>query len=476
MTRAIFVLGLVAALTFAARSFLPDTTTLTGSGAALAFGFLLLAALQTGHIFHGLRLPHLTGFILCGAIFGPEVLGLLTKAMIQDLSLVKRVAVGLIALTAGCELNFKKLRPKLRSIGFIASFGLFLAAICLFAFFFVVSSRIEFTKSMTVPQRTVVALILSNVLAALSPSVVMGILSETKADGPVSELTLSIVVLADLAIAITFSFSDSAARAAFPVLGAESSIFGELAIHILGSIVAGIAVGTIFAIYIRRVALRVGLFVFAVAFVVAEAGNAMHLDPLLIGLSAGLLLENVSPIGGHEVIRETEAAAMPTFAVFFAVIGAEVHLHAFFAVAPFAVGAALTRAFGMYTGGRIGGRLAGLDPAIARRVPLGMLPQAGIAIGLANLVKDSFPGWGEGAATLLLGTVLVNEMLGPIIFRSALSAAGEIGKKVDLGHAGRPSFASSPSGAASDPGVQSADSVIARYGSMPSDPDTDARG
>ena len=444
MTRAIFVLSLVAALTFAARSFLTDGTMLTGSGAALAFGFLLLAALQTGHIFHGLRLPHLTGFILCGAIFGPEVLGLLTKPMIADLSLVKNVAVGLIALTAGCELNFAKLRPKLKSIGFISTCGLVLAGICLFLFIFGVSTRLEFMNGFTQVQRAVVSLICANVLMALSPSVIMGILSETKSEGPLSELCLSIVVLADLAVAVTFSFSDSMARAAFPVAGVESSIFGELAVHILGSIVAGVGVGTIFAIYIKRVALRIGLFVFAVAFVVAEAGSAMHLDPLLIGLSAGLFLENVSPVGGHKVIQETEAAAMPTFAVFFAVIGAEVHLHAFLKVAPNAVGAALSRAFGMYVGGRAGGKLAGLDKEVARRVPLGMFAQAGIAIGLANLIKDSFPLWGAGAATLLLGTVLVNEMFGPVIFRGALAAAGEIGRKLDLAATGRPSLVSLP--------------------------------
>lgn len=446
MTRATLVLILVAALSFAARSFLADTTTLTGSGATLAFGFLLLAALQTGHIFHGLKLPHLTGFILCGAIFGPEVLGLLTKPMIQDLSLVKKVAVGLIALTAGCELNFKKLAPKMKSIGLISTVGLLCGCLCLFTFFFAVSGKLEFMDGLTLGQRAVVAMVCANVLAAMSPSVVMGILSETKAEGPLSELCLSIVVLADLAIAISFSFSDSAARAAFPIAGAEASIFGELAIHIFGSIVAGLLVGLIFAVYIKRVALRVGLFVFAVAFVVAEAGSALHLDPLLVGLSAGLFLENVSPVGGHVVIKETEAAAMPTFAVFFAVIGAEVHLHAFMHVAVFAIGAAVARGVGIYAGARLGGKLAGVDPALARRVPLGMLPQAGIAIGLANIVKDSFPGWGEGAATLLLGTVVVNEMLGPVIFRGALVAAGEVGKKVDLGHAGRPSFVSTPHG------------------------------
>ena len=119
MTRAVFLLALLIALTFAARSFTPGGEVPGGAGTALAFGFLLLAALQSGHIFHALKLPHLTGFLLCGAVFGPELLGLLTPKMVGDLALVKRVAVGLIALLAGCELNFKALKPRMKSIGLV---------------------------------------------------------------------------------------------------------------------------------------------------------------------------------------------------------------------------------------------------------------------------------------------------------------------------------------------------------------------
>jgi hypothetical protein len=72
-----------------------------------------------------------------------------------------------------------------------------------------------------------------------------------------------------------------------------------------------------------------------------------------------------------------------------------------------------------------------------------MFPQAGIAIALANIVKESFRGWGEDAGTLLLATVVVSEMVGPVLFRAALVAAGEVGKK-DLGAVGRPSHASIP--------------------------------
>lgn len=435
MIRAIIVLCLVIGITFAARSFLPSGVTLTGSGAALAFGFLLLAALQTGHIFHALKLPHLTGFLLCGAIFGPQVLDLITEPMLKDLGLVKNVAVGLIALTAGCELNFRTLRPRIKSIGAVASLGILFSFIVLFSATFLAArylshvAGLTFFAGKTIAQQAVISLVIANVLIALSPAVVMGILSETRAQGPLSELCLSIVVLADLVVAISFAFSDSAVRAAFPDLGGNSSVFGALAVHILGSIAVGAFIGLVFALYIQRVALRIGLFVFAVCFVVAEAGTSLHLDPLLVGLSAGLFLENVSPVSGHEVIQQTEVAAMPIFAVFFAVIGAEVHLDAFLAVAPFAIAAAASRALGIFTGARLGARLAHVNPAIARRVPFGMFPQAGIALALAGLVKRSFPPWGEAASTLLLGTIVVNESMGPVLFRLALARAGEIGKR-----------------------------------------------
>lgn len=426
MTRAMILLALIAALSFAARSFAPGGAIQAGSGAVLAFGFLLLAAVQTGHVFHGLRLPHLTGFILCGAVFGPEVLGLLTHEMVSDLTLVKKVAVGLIALNAGCELNFKALRPRLKGIGAVSAAGLLCASLLLFGLFAWLTQRLPFTREMTEAQRLVVALVCANVLTALSPAVVMGIISETRARGPLTELALSIVVLADLAIVVSFSLTGSIVGRVFPEAGHAAGLGGLIA-HVFGSIGAGLAIGAVFALYIRRVGRRVGLFVFGVSFVVAEAGGALHLDPLLTGLTAGLFLENVSPVSGHEVIRHTHPAAMPTFAVFFAVVGAEVHLATFFGVAGWAVLAALVRGIGLTAGARLGARLSGLEPELGRRIPFGMYPQAGIAIGLANLVREQFRPWGEAASMLLLGTIVVNEMIGPVLFRSALVRAGEVG-------------------------------------------------
>ncbi len=441
MIRSVFVIALVTMVAFAARSFLPRTVTLTGSGAALAFGFLLIAAVEVGRVFHKLKLPHLTGFILCGAVFGPEMLGLITPAMVSDLGLVKKVAVGLIALLAGCELNLRALKPKLASIAWISAFYLPITIIALFLLLMCLLPFMPFAASMSLGQRAAVALLCANVLAALSPAVVIGILSETRSSGPLSSLAMSIVVLADLLIVLTFSGAGAVAQSLFPD-PAAGSVLATLGMHILGSIVVGVGVGALLAVYIRRIRLRIGLFVFATLFVVAEAGSAFHLDPLLTGLSAGLFLENVSPVSGHEVIRHTEPASMPTFAVFFSVVGAEVHLHAFLSVAPFAIAAALLRGGAIYGGARLGARMAGLGPDLQRSIPFGMLPQAGIAIGLANLVKQTYAGWGQAASTLILGTVVINELVGPVLFRVALARAGEIGRSVEPTQAARPAHAS----------------------------------
>ncbi|MBI2894744.1 MAG: sodium:proton exchanger [Deltaproteobacteria bacterium] len=428
MTRATILLALLAVLSFAARSFLPPGSEAAGSGAALAFGFLLLAAIQAGHVLKPLGMPQLTGFILCGAVFGPEILGLITPPMVHDLTVVKRVAVGLIALTAGCELNLRSLLPRMRSIVSVGAGALLMAFTLVFLLLLVLSFWLPFTRGFDAGQRVVVSLVCATVLTALSPAVVMGIISETRSKGPLTELALSIVVLADLVIVVTFSLTESAVRWSFPGEGGPGG-WGALAAHVGGSIAAGVAVGTIVWLYVWRVGVKIGLFIFGVCFVVAEAGGALHLDPLLVGLSAGLFLENVSPVSGHEVIRHTEPAAMPTFAVFFAVVGAEVHLRLFLAVAGWAVLLAVVRATGLLVGCRVGARLSRLDPDLARRIHTGMLPQAGISLGLANLIAEQFPPWGEGAATLLLGTILVSQLVGPIVFRSALARAGEIGKR-----------------------------------------------
>ena len=120
---------------------------------------------------------------------------------------------------------------------------------------------------------------------------------------------------------------------------------------------------------------------------------------------------------------------MPVFAVFFAVAGAGLHWDVFKSVAPIALVLALVRAAALYIGGSIGMALGAVPAAQRRTIPFGLLSQSGVAIGLSILVAKHFAGWGERASMCLLGAVMLNELIGPVLFRVALLRSGEAGKR-----------------------------------------------
>jgi len=427
--RAVMLLAIVVILIGAARSFLPQETSLVGSGGALAFGFVLLAALQSGTIFGSLRLPRLTGYLMCGFIAGPSVLNLVTEGMVHDLKLVNGVAIGLIALSAGGELNFKRLRPRLRAILSVGAVSLLLAIIFISGACFLLSAQLPFMAGMSVFHRCVVSLTMGVVLSALSPTVVLALIAETGSEGPISETVLGIVVLADLAIVVSFAGANALANAVFGSVDGGGGGAGELMIHIFGSMGVGAILGLVLTFYLKTIAQRVALFVFGICFLCAEAGTRLHLDPLLMCLTAGLFLENATDIAGAKLVHDIESASMPVFAVFFAVAGAGLHWDAFKRVAYIAVILAIVRAVALLIGSRIGMALGRVPPEHRKIIPYGTLSQSGIAIGLCVLLAKHFAGWGEQASACLLGAVMLNELIGPVLFRSALLRSGEAGRR-----------------------------------------------
>ncbi|MFO0671020.1 MAG: cation:proton antiporter [Polyangiaceae bacterium] len=429
MPRALFLLVLVLVLIAAARSFLPQETSLVGSGGALAFGFVLLAALESGTIVSGFRMPRLTGYLACGFLAGPSVANFVTERMLVDLKLVNNVAIALIALAAGSELNLKKLRPRLRAILSTGTISLVLAVILIAVGAFLLSRFLPFMDGMSLKERAVVSLVMGVVLAALSPTVVLAILGETGAAGPISETILGLVVLGDLVIIFAFAGVSALANATFATAGAGGGGVTELFVHIFGSIAVGLVLGVVFWAYLKRVTQRVALFVFAICFVSAEVGTRLHLDPLLMCLAAGLFIENFTDIEGQKLIHDIEIASVPVFALFFAVAGAGLHWHVFREVAPIALVLATIRAIALVVGSRIGMALGQVPPEHRKTIPYGLLSQSGIAIGLAILVKKTFPGWGDGASACLLGGVMLNEVVGPVLFRMAMMRTDEAGRR-----------------------------------------------
>ncbi len=412
----------------AARSFAPDVTVGGGAaGTALACGYLLLAAFLMGSIFKSLRLPRLTGYLVTGALVGPQVLNLVTAPMVSNLQIVNGVATALIALTAGVELDLDAMRPLLKSISWLTGIAVCGTILLIGCAAFLLRSRLPFLHHLSLPQVAAISLVLGVTMVAQSPAVVVALQSEMAADGPLTRTVLGVVVISDLLVITLFAIVSSVAKT---FLGSKTDALhtaGALTWEILGSLAIGTCVGIIIATYLRFVTGRSALFVLGAAFLVAEVGQRIDLDPLLVALAAGVFIRNATA-HGKRLQDEIEASSLPVYVVFFAVTGATVHIGELAVVGLPALVLVLTRAAGFVGLGRIATSFANAPEVVRRYIGLGLMPQAGLALALALLFVKTFPRIGAEAAALVLGGVAINEMIAPILYRYALVTSGEAGK------------------------------------------------
>jgi Kef-type K+ transport system membrane component KefB len=425
--RLLLVLTL-AGLMHAARSFAPDTTVGGGAaGTALACGYLLLSAFLMGSIFKSLRLPRLTGYLATGIIVGPNVLDLVSQPMVANLQIFNGVATALIALTAGVELDLRMMKPLLRSISWLTAVAV-CGTICLITLAALLLHRhLPFLHGLTTLQVIAVCAVLGVTMVAQSPAVVVALQSEMASDGPLTRTVLGVVVMSDLLVIVLFAVVSSIAKS---VLGSQTDALhtaGALAWEILGSVVIGVLVGILLSIYLRFVKGSAALFLVAAAFLLAEVGQRIDLDPLLLALGAGVFIRNVTA-QGERLQNEIEFSSLPVYVVFFAVTGATVHIKELLVVGLPALVLVSTRAAGFIGLGWVATTMAEATDNVRKYIGLGLMPQAGLALALALLFIKTFPSIGEGASALVFGGVAINEMIAPILYRFALVRTGEAGQ------------------------------------------------
>jgi Kef-type K+ transport system membrane component KefB len=420
----IAVLGL---LMHAAQQFAPAAGIGSSPAATtLATGYLLLTAFLAGSLFKQFGLPKLTGYLAAGIVIGPQVLGLLTPENVSSLRIFNGVAIALIALTAGSEMHLVSMRPLMRSIIWITVFGVLGTTILLAGTVYAARSLLPFMDGLASTQALTLALVLGVTMVAQSPAVVVALRDETEADGPLIRTVLGVVVLADLVVILMFAVVSSLAQGA---LGAETDILTtarRLFWELFGSIGIGVVIGALIATYLRRIETSGALFVVAVAFVVAEVGMRMHLDPLILALAAGMFIRNATDLGDR-LHREIEQASLPLYVAFFGVAGATIHLDVLATVGPAAALFVATRALGFQIGNRVAAWKSGAPDVVRRYGGVGLMPQAGLALALALLFAKTFPQFGASASALVFGVVALNELIAPVLFRFALVKSGEAG-------------------------------------------------
>lgn len=424
----VVLLIVLGALMHAARAFVPQGAAPPLAGTTLAFGFLLLFVLHAGKIFARLRLPRLTGYLAAGIVAGPACLDLVTREMVNTLAPVKGVAICLIAFAAGGELNLRRMKPLLRVIGAMTVATVLFTSFACMLTLFLLRSWLPFLNEMETGAALAVCAVLGIAVSAMSPAVVMALLGELEAEGPVSRTVLGVVVAADLAAILLFAIFSSGAQAA---LGGSADVL-ETAKHLgwelFGSAGAGVLIGVLLSLYIGRTSGNRPLFVLLVCIIMSEIGSRLAFDPLLIALAAGFFMENVVELETSKLVHEIEGASLPVYVVFFALAGASLRPNFLLLVAVPALTLIAVRALAIWASARVAAGWAGADPNVRRWAFAGLLPQAGLALAIALLLPKVFPAFGNEAATLVIGIVGVNELVMPIAMRFGLMRAGEVGK------------------------------------------------
>jgi len=398
-----------------------------------------VAAYFAGEFGSKAHIPRLPVYLAVGA-----VAGILNGATAETANLafptINAVALCVIGFVAGSHLVWRVIRPQIKPIALQVT-GMTVAVPLLVMAFIVIVLPAEVPKA----ARLATSLLAGSVMLALSPPEAIAVISESKAAGPFTRLVLGATVVMDVVVVSTFSVALTFSKA---LLGGELLVSELISSVLLGIVLAalgGLIVGFVLKLAVEKVRsdvlVAVLVFVFAslaawlaVAFrewALSRFGLEVEIESLLVAMIAGLFVANrIADPARFAIILERLAPWV--YVVFFTLTGLGLHIETLIAAAvPAAILWAL-RLGGLWVGSTAAMTIA-KEPALYRRIAWrAFVPQAGIALALASTIAAEFPQGGPVLASVIIGTVVLNEATGPFFLRSALHAAGEAVPQVEI--------------------------------------------
>ena len=407
----------------------------------LCLSISLLAGLMLSRLAKLANLPAVTAYLVAGILVGPYCLGALgvqglgftSKHDIEGVSILSDVALGFIAFSIGNEFRvsqLKKIGKQATIVGiFQAVITTIIVDIALIALHFAMPDKLPLSA----------AIVLGAIASATAPAATLMVVKQYKAKGPVTDILLPVVALDDAVGLVLFAVSFGIAKAL--KVGAMSviSILVEPLLEIICSLGLGAAMGLLFFWCERFFHSRSKRLAVSVGFVLLTIGLSMlkfeivgvHIgfSPLLVCMMLGTIFCNICDFS-EELMDRVDRWTAPLFIVFFVLSGAELELSVFADILIVLVGVVyiLSRSIGKYMGANVSARISGCDDNIIKYLGITLLPQAGVALGMANMAMNSVELGTEGIliANITLFAVLIYELVGPALTKMALLKAGDI--------------------------------------------------
>ncbi len=407
----------------------------------IALSIALLTGLLLSRLAKLAKLPAVTAYLVTGILIGPYLLGRLgvkglgftSEADIEAVSILSDVALGFIAFSIGNEFRLSQLKK----IGKQATIvGISQAVITT-----VVVDIALILLHLAIPDKFSLstAIILGAIASATAPAATLMVVKQYKAKGPTTDLLLPVVALDDAVGLVLFAVSFGVAKAI--KIGAISiiSVVVEPLLEIIFSLGLGAGAGFLFNWCERffhsrskRLAVSVGfvLLTIGLSMIKFRIGNVhIGFSSLLVCMMLGTVFCNVCDFS-EELMDRVDRWTAPLFVIFFVLSGAELRLSVFADPFIILIGVVyiLFRSFGKYSGAYASAKLAKCEDNIVKYLGITLLPQAGVALGMANMAMNAVELGSEGIliANITLFAVLIYELVGPMLTKIALLKAGDI--------------------------------------------------
>ena len=409
----------------------------------LAIGLAMFAGLFLSRLTSRFNLPDVTSYLVAGLLIGPLGLGALgipnlglpSFEFVSQMGLICDVSLGFIAFSIGSEFRLESLKHIGRQAAVIAVFQALSATL----FVDVGLLLLHLLLKDALPVST--CIILGAIATATAPAATIMVINQYKAKGPLTDILLPIVALDDAVGLVVFAVSTGVAKALSSGSINMVSILVNPFVEILASLAMGAALGWAFSIVekffnsrSKRLSLAVAFVFLCTAFSKVEFffGNGLEIgfSPLLVCMMCGTIFCNLCDFS-EEIMYRTERWTGPVYVLFFVLSGAELDLRIFANLAVVGIGLVyiLTRSAGKIFGASVSSRFMGCTDTICKYLGITLLPQAGVALGMSVTVASTFGAEGAIIRNIVLFSVLIYELVGPVLTKTALSAAGEITPK-----------------------------------------------
>jgi Kef-type K+ transport system membrane component KefB len=396
-------------------------------------GLLISITFLGSKLFQRLGIPQVVGFIVMGVLLGTSFLNLVPLDLIDDLTFISYIALGLIGFDMGSHLRFDEVRKQGKTILLILLFESFGTFLLVTAGIYLITQSLH------------TALIFGALSSATAPAATVDVLAEYDARGPLTTSLLSVVGMDDALSLVLYCIAAAIAENILTDSGMPTlmQIVEWPLIEIGGAIVLGMAAGLLLNFILKKMKSMHDTMAVSIGFVFLCVGlsEALGFSLILTTMVMGMTVVNREREHGRTIRYTIEQAGPVIYVLFFALVGARFQISLLPTMGLIGVAYVVLRSAGKFGGAWLGGTLGKAAPAVRDNLGLGLLSQAGVAIGLAIASQNRFTPLGEEGAALgalvisvITATTFIVQIFGPIGVKLAITRAGEVGQaKVGAG-------------------------------------------